>query len=683
MGAFCSRTVPEEDHSDGLSLNGQLHPPATQYQWTSPILPHNGNNSPVFATLGSRPASTRKSEEPYEIRSPARKKLIAGSDTEEEFNREALGGEGEEKKQLSRVLSNKARNAKSRTTTAAKKGASKVSEVSSLLGRASHAGFGKAVEALDTFGSSITNLGGGFGGGLAPKGNKIDILAFEVANTIVKGFNLKQSLSEENIRILKEDVLQSEGVQRLVSKDMAVLWAIAASDKRNELKVFAAEVVRFGNHCRDPQWHQLDRIFNKLGTEVPIPRQEKQEAEEEMQELMMLAQYTAELYHELHALDRFQIDVKRKLDEEEMGTGSQKGDGLAILRNDLKTQQKHVKLLKKQSLWSKVLEEVMEKLMDIVYYLHQQIDDTFGPLGENVLNEKEAKAENTQRLGALGLALHYANIINQIDSLVSRPTSVPPNTRDNLYQGLPPSIKASLRNSLQMGPDKDEIPSSHLSISEIKEEMEKILDWLVPIATNTTKAHHGFGWVGEWATLGAVVDRRLGAQNGLTLLQTLHHADQTTAENYISQLIVWLNLLISRARSNMTGNRSPYKSPFRSPVKKTSTMSSPPGAQQTSGQQGGIGPELSNEERQMLKDSLAKTRKITPGISKSQEFGRRKLSDQSTNRLYKSYSHSPSTNSKSESPVVPKNRQALELGLDIERIKVLDKIDRVDTLHGG
>ncbi|KAJ7530481.1 hypothetical protein O6H91_14G005300 [Diphasiastrum complanatum] len=325
----------------------------------------------------------------------------------------------------------------------------------------------------------------------------------------------------------------------------------------------------------------------------------------------------------------------------------------------------------------------MEKLMDIVYYLHQQIDDTFGPLGENVLNEKEAKAENTQRLGALGLALHYANIINQIDSLVSRPTSVPPNTRDNLYQGLPPSIKASLRNSLQMGPDKDEIPSSHLSISEIKEEMEKILDWLVPIATNTTKAHHGFGWVGEWATLGAVVDRRLGAQNGLTLLQTLHHADQTTAENYISQLIVWLNLLISRARSNMTGNRSPYKSPFRSPVKKTSTMSSPPGAQQTSGQQGGIGPELSNEERQMLKDSLAKTRKITPGISKSQEFGRRKLSDQSTNRLYKSYSHSPSTNSKSESPVVPKNRQALELGLDIERIKVLDKIDRVDTLHGG
>lgn len=32
---------------------------------------------------------------------------------------------------------------------------------------------------------------------------------------------------------------------------------------RHELKIFADEVVRFGNHCRDPQWHYLDRIFDR------------------------------------------------------------------------------------------------------------------------------------------------------------------------------------------------------------------------------------------------------------------------------------------------------------------------------------------------------------------------------------------------------------------------------------
>lgn len=34
------------------------------------------------------------------------------------------------------------------------------------------------------------------------------------------------------------------------------------------------------------------------------------------------------------------------------------GDSLAILRGELKSQKKHVKSLKKKSLWSKILEEV-------------------------------------------------------------------------------------------------------------------------------------------------------------------------------------------------------------------------------------------------------------------------------------------------------------------------------------
>lgn len=32
----------------------------------------------------------------------------------------------------------------------------------------------------------------------------------------------------------------------------------------------------------------------------------------------------------------------------------------------------------------------------------------------------------------------------------SRPTSLPPNTRDTLYNGLPPKVKTALRTRLQM-----------------------------------------------------------------------------------------------------------------------------------------------------------------------------------------------------------------------------------------
>ena len=113
-----------------------------------------------------------------------------------------------------------------------------VSEVSLRLGKAGTTGIAigleKAVEVLDTLGSSLTNLNvsSGFSSGAAIKGNEISILAFEVANTIVKGFNLLQSLSAKSIRHLKEEVLLSHAVQDLVSKDMDELLRIVAADKR-------------------------------------------------------------------------------------------------------------------------------------------------------------------------------------------------------------------------------------------------------------------------------------------------------------------------------------------------------------------------------------------------------------------------------------------------------------------
>lgn len=79
---------------------------------------------------------------------------------------------------------------------------------------------------------SNLNAGSGFVTGLASRGNRISILAFEVANTIAKGANLLQSLSEENIQFLKKDVLHSEGVQKLVSTNMKELLSIAAADKK-------------------------------------------------------------------------------------------------------------------------------------------------------------------------------------------------------------------------------------------------------------------------------------------------------------------------------------------------------------------------------------------------------------------------------------------------------------------
>ncbi|TXG68981.1 hypothetical protein EZV62_003916 [Acer yangbiense] len=49
--------------------------------------------------------------------------------------------------------------------------------------------------------------------------------------------------------------------------------------------------------------------------------------------------------------------------------------------------------------------------------------------------------------------------------------------------------------------------SPELSAFQVKADMEKTLQWLVPLAANTTKAHQGFGWVGEWANSGVIRNR--------------------------------------------------------------------------------------------------------------------------------------------------------------------------------
>ncbi|XP_077231457.1 protein PSK SIMULATOR 2-like isoform X2 [Tasmannia lanceolata] len=528
--------------------------------------------------------------------------------------------------------------------------ASKVPEIGSLLGRAGIVGLERAVDVLDTLGSSMSNLNpsGGFVSGMAARGNKISIRAFEVANTIAKGANLLQSLSEENIQFLKEEILHSDGVQRLVSTNMEELLSIAASDKREELNVFSREVSRFGDLCKDAQWHNLSRYFQKLDSDLTAQKMVREETEATMQQLTNWAQLTSELYHELNALDRFEQDYRRKVQEEESLQVTRRGENLTVLHSELKRQRKLVKGLQKKSLWSKNLEEVMEKLVDIVTFLHQEINGAFANNGTKLVD----KRIYPQRLGVLGLSLHYANLINQIDNTVSRPCSIPPNTRDTLYNGLPSDVKVALRSRLQSFQAKEE-----LTIPQIKAEMEKTLQWIVPIATNTTRAHQGFGWVGEWANTGIEFHKKTSPQSNMIRIQTLYHAQKEKTDEYILELVTWLHHLVIQVKSR--DHRFKSLVPFRSPAQKGSPLSPEtlryPSL--TCNNKTKIS-QLSQEDREMLQEVIY--RKLIPGISKSQEFVISKKKGSKDLGLSRSSGSSPTKKSS-------------------ERIKVLDAMDGLDA----
>ncbi|XP_029126249.1 uncharacterized protein LOC109793731 isoform X2 [Cajanus cajan] len=475
----------------------------------------------------------------------------------------------------------------------------------SFLGRAGE----RAVEVLDSLGSSMPKLStsNGFSSGMAPRGNKISILAFEVANTINKGALLFQSLSEENIQFLKKEILQSDGVQLLVSIDTKELIGLVEADKREEFNVFSREVARFGNICKDPQWHNLDRYFLRLHLDILDNKQPRVEAEKTMQELATLAQNTAELYHELTALERFEQDYQHKLKEMESLNLPLNGDSLVAFHSEIKHQRRLVRSLKKKSLWSRNLEEIVEKLIDIVTHIDQTILEYLG--NHDATTVKHGII--SERLGEAGLALHYANIVNQINMIACRPTILPPNIRDTLYHGLPNNnVKNALPSRLQNVDAMKE-----LSITQVKDEMDKILQWLTPLATNTTKAHQGFGWVGEWANASNQFGEKTAKENNLIRLQTLYYAEKQKIDFYIIELLAKLHYLVTfvRYRHNsikpMPSKTSPKPPDFESKMLQIISLDSISKP---------LGTQLSQEDKRLLEEVTMKRR--NPGVSKSENL---------------------------------------------------------------
>jgi len=71
-------------------------------------------------------------------------------------------------------------------------------------------------------------------------------------------------------------------------------------------------------------------FISRLDSEITPQPGLKEMAKADMQQLMTLVRYTGDLYHELHALDRFEQDYRRKLEEEKRSVTFETGISMFV-----------------------------------------------------------------------------------------------------------------------------------------------------------------------------------------------------------------------------------------------------------------------------------------------------------------------------------------------------------------
>ncbi|KAK9911806.1 hypothetical protein M0R45_035695 [Rubus argutus] len=134
-------------------------------------------------------------------------------------------------------------------------------------------------------------------------------------------------------------------------------------------------------------------------------------------------------------------------------------------------------------------------------------------------------------LGAAALALHYANVVIVIEKLVASPHLIGLDARDDLYNMLPASVRAALRERLK--PFSKSLSSAvydTVLAGEWNVAMAGILEWLAPLAHNMIR----------WQSERSFEQQTLVSRTHVLLVQTLYFANQQKTEATITELLVGL-----------------------------------------------------------------------------------------------------------------------------------------------
>ncbi|XP_074555658.1 protein PSK SIMULATOR 1-like [Curcuma longa] len=405
--------------------------------------------------------------------------------------------------------------------------------------------------------------------------------------------SLHRTLADDHFLPLCDN-MRSLGVANFFSTDQSFLLRLALAELVADLDTVAATVARFSLKCRDPLLRGFDRFYGSVkaaalrhGRVADLDRlglgSMVKSAAKSIKKMEKYVVSTSLLHEELLKLEESEKaqDSAQFLKQRKHGTA-------------LEAQRFNVRGLKERSLWSWTFDEVVQPMAGAVFAALARIYDVFGPqilcwpllpparnhdriqllpgtglnffntLSSRMFDRPSSAAKDVpitieklpsleawpNTVGGSGLSFHYAELIviavslfarweldNAVDAGLTamRQIETAVGLNDVLCNKMTPSMRCTVRAKLKEIRRRKKNGRAEMSSMETdwwRNELERILGWLGPVARNTRR------WEEEHSEERFLVGPRV------LLSQTLHFADRNLTATAIVHVFVGLNCLL-------------------------------------------------------------------------------------------------------------------------------------------
>ncbi|KAL5549853.1 hypothetical protein UlMin_000029 [Ulmus minor] len=225
----------------------------------------------------------------------------------------------------------------------------------------------------------------------------LGILSFESARIMARLLSLHKSHSDDEVRRLRIDVMRSEGVAFLNSKDEGFLLSLACAERLEDLNQAAIAVARLGQKCTDLGLNRFDLVYTDLKLGVIDPRKLdfcSKKVQKIVEKMEKFISSTAKLYSALESISEMEHSERKISRWKKNGDPKLNGKtNLELFHQKIGYLRKQVEHYKEISLWNQTFDKSVGLMARIVCVVYARICTVFGPYisGLPLLNMKQSR----------------------------------------------------------------------------------------------------------------------------------------------------------------------------------------------------------------------------------------------------------------------------------------------------